>query len=201
MRPCWIFPTCRARNSAACAIGQVQPVPRVVGRRDRIARLRVERRRQVALDTEERLEHLADRLAEAFGGVLHARRLLREPAIPRRRLAHAAVIVAVDDLHRQQDHAGDHREHDERAVARAVGIDRRQEQPVAGRRAADRRADQHRVDVVDNADHGDRERGRARCSPRRATRARPARSGPRPARTRGSPRAAARETRSRRTSP
>ena len=94
MRPCWIRPTSRATAVGAAHDRQVEPVPEVIVDRDRVARLRVERRRQVALHPEERLEDLADRLAEALGRVLHARRLQRKAAVPRRRAAHAAVIAA-----------------------------------------------------------------------------------------------------------
>src|SRR5690348_12158806 len=59
-----------------------------------IARLPVEGRRQLAMHAKEGLEHLPDRLAEALGGVLHARGLAREAAVPWRRAAQASVIEA-----------------------------------------------------------------------------------------------------------
>ena len=59
----------------------------------------------------------------------------------------------MDDLHRQQHDDDDHHEHDQRAVARPVGIDGRQQQPVAhaGARGP---ADQQRVHGLERAHHG-----------------------------------------------
>src|SRR6185295_3297035 len=60
--------------------GQVERAPEAIVGLHGIARRRIERRREVALDQEERLEDLPYRLPEAFGGVLHARRLQGKPA-------------------------------------------------------------------------------------------------------------------------
>src|SRR6185369_5618859 len=81
--------------------GQVECAPEMVVHLDRVAGSQIEWRRQVAFDAEERLEDLAYRLPEAFGGVLHARRLQRKPAVPRRRVAHPPMIEPVHDPHRQ----------------------------------------------------------------------------------------------------
>ena len=105
-------------------------MPEVVAERHLVLRLRVERRRQRALDAEERLEHLPDRLPEALGGILHARRLQREAAIPCGPLAQASMILAVHDLDRQQHDSDDDQQEDDRAVTRPVGIHRREQQPA-----------------------------------------------------------------------
>src|SRR5260221_602072 len=92
---------------------QVEPVPEVVAERHLVRRFRVERRRQNALDAEERLEHLPDRLPEALGGILHTRRLQREAAIPCGPLAQASMILAVHDLDRQQHDGDDDQQEDD----------------------------------------------------------------------------------------
>ena len=108
----------------------------------------------MTLDPEERLEDLPYRLPEAFGGVLHSRRLQREAAIPGGRATHAPVVQAVDDPHRQQHDTDDHRHDDERAVARAVVADGGEQQPVVGDRVRLRfSSEQQRVHRFDQRNH------------------------------------------------
>ena len=73
---------------------QVDPVPERVFDAHPVPRRGVGGVGQLALDAEERLEHHPHRLAEAFGGVLHPGVKQREPAIPGRRAADAAVVEA-----------------------------------------------------------------------------------------------------------
>ena len=103
----------------------------------------------MALHPEERFEYLADRLPEALGGILHPWRLQRKSAIPRRRSPHATVVEAVHERHGQQHDAHDDDEDDQRAIARAVGVDRRKQQPVCGDLRRCRRALQDHVDGID----------------------------------------------------
>src|ERR1700682_6107121 len=97
---------------------------------DLLLRPDVERRWQRTLDAEKRLEYLPDRLAETLRRILHSRRLQGKAAVPRRAFAGLAAIVAVHDLNRKHHHREDDGEEDDRAVARAIGIDRRQEDPA-----------------------------------------------------------------------
>ena len=110
----------------------------------------------MAFEAEKRLEDLPDRLAEAFGRVLHSRRLRWKTAVPRRRRAHAAVVEPVNDPHCQQHDRRDDDQHDQRAVARAIGVDRREQQPVAALRRNRRCVEQHRVDRIDRVNDVDR---------------------------------------------
>ena len=83
MRPCCSHADRIARRAATSAPErQVQPVPDVVAddRRGSAARGRTATAARARCGR--RLEDLADRLAEAFGRVLHARRLLAESRNP-----------------------------------------------------------------------------------------------------------------------
>ena len=84
MRPCCSHATSVAMRCDERADRQVEPVPDAIADRDAVARRAVERRRQLALHGEERLEDLADRLAEAFRRVLHARVAAARSRNPRR---------------------------------------------------------------------------------------------------------------------
>src|ERR1700675_4486641 len=123
-------------------------VPEMILERDLVLRPGVERRRQRALDAEKRLEYLPDRLTETLGGVLHTRRLLWEAAVPSRAPADAAVILPVHYLNGEHHDRGDDGEKDDRAVAGAISIHRREQHPASAA-SADGRADQHRVHRID----------------------------------------------------
>ena len=77
-------------------------MPEMILDRDAIDGFRVERRRQLALHAEERLEDLPDRLAEALGRILHPRGLCRITAIPCRCPAQAAMIELAHEDDREQ---------------------------------------------------------------------------------------------------
>ena len=203
MRPCWIRPTCRARKSAARATGRYSAVPGVIGGRHRVAA--VSRRTATAggarcgrtARTPAGSAGRSLRPCPAYAASAAGSRNPRAARVARGRGSSGARSSIVS-----RTTPAITSKHDQRAVARAVGVDRCEEQPVAGRRASDRRADQHRVDVV--------EQRRSRATGKRPSTMQPAASHDErdpleharvSARTRGSPRAVARETRSRRTSP
>ena len=123
---------------------------------DEISWLGVEWRGQDAFDAEKLLEDLPDRLAEALRRILHSRRLRGKAAIPHRALSQASVILAMHDLDGQQQYADGNDEYDHRAVAGAIGVDRRQ-QPPRHARPAHCRTEQQRIDRVEKSDDLDRE--------------------------------------------
>ena len=80
------------RAARGCAERQVEPLPDAVGDGDAVARRGDRTATAARARCGRRLEDLADRLAEAFRRVLHARRQLAEAAVPRRRTRARAVV-------------------------------------------------------------------------------------------------------------
>ena len=109
----------------------VEPPPDTVRDRDAIARCAIERRGELALDREERLEDVADRLAEAFGGVLHPRREASEAAVPRGTAPHAPVIEEPHRKDGERDNESDGEKEDERAVGHLARRHGREQPPGA----------------------------------------------------------------------
>src|SRR2546430_483129 len=77
--------------------GQIQPVPVAVLDLQHVARRLVVGPGQPAIHEVERAEHVADRLAESVGRVLHAGGLLGIAAVPGVGEARAAVVEAADE--------------------------------------------------------------------------------------------------------
>ena len=137
---------------------QVDPAPQRVLDHDAVARGGVERGRQLPGHAVERLEDLADGLAEPLGRVLHARRLQREAAIPGGRAAQAPVVEAAHEHEGEGDYRGRDQQEEERAVGGALRGDGCEDQPVAGAPALrEAAADEHGGDGVDHLDHRHRE--------------------------------------------
>ncbi len=82
------------------------------------------------LHQEEGAEHVADRLAESVGRVLHAGGLLREAAIPGIGEAHPAVVEAPDEKEREQGDRNDDDEKDDRRVAGLLRLRGDEPQPA-----------------------------------------------------------------------
>src|SRR6266571_391122 len=93
---------------------QVKPVPMAVLDLEEIPRRRIVRPGQVALHAIKRPEHVPYRLAEGVRGVLHARGLLREAAVPGIGEAHPAVVKAPHQQKCERSHRDDHDEENDR---------------------------------------------------------------------------------------
>ena len=151
MRPRWSTAK-RGKRSTARATGGRASTTTVFGG-FAVARARIARRRRFALDAERRAEHHFHRLPEAFGAVLHAR---VEPAGSRspraapgargrgRRPAPRASAASTTSAATAKNESG--------AVARAVRVDRRDEEPSAaqGRKAV---AGEARRDRLERREH------------------------------------------------
>ena len=81
-----------------------------------IPRRQIRWRRKIALHAEKRAEHVTDRLAESFGGVLHTGCLPGIPAIPCSCSAHAPVCDKAHREKRHRDNAKDDRKKDPSTV-------------------------------------------------------------------------------------
>ena len=137
--------------------GQVEPVPELVVDDDAVARLAVEGRRQLALHAKERLEDLADRLAEALGRVLHARGLPREAAVPGRRAAEAPVVEAAHQHERPARSSPPGRAGRSPGRSSRARVDRREQPAAGGHGLAQAGRDELARDRVDQLDELDRE--------------------------------------------
>src|SRR6185437_12651089 len=74
---------------------------------DAVVRCTIEWRRQLTGDRKERAEDVANRLTEAFGGVLHPGVEAPEPAIPGRGTSHSTMIEEPDGEDREDHDRGD----------------------------------------------------------------------------------------------
>ena len=206
MRPRCSRPTTRDDASSAAAMRQVEPAPQ--GSLDDARGSAARSSKGVGSSrshAEEGLEDLADRLAEAFGGVLHARGLRAESRSPRApRGARGRGRACAPARTRARTSRDAEQEQITRAVERALRA--RPARGSASRRArrsapSPRRpaAARHRVDQRDDTATGKQpEQDAARGEPQQAD---ALRGGPRRALARASPRAAGRGRSRRRTSP
>src|SRR5688572_10940024 len=135
--------------------------------------MRIVGARYLAVDEEHRREDLAYRLTKPVGRVLHARRLLREAAIPRVRAPQPPVIEPPHDEERQADHRRDDQQEYDRAVARLLGSSRDEPQPPARQRAIRKaRAGERVAHEVQLPDHEHRQQAEDEAAEREPEHAR-----------------------------